>query len=150
MLSSLGAFSCNISCRDCEPQEAWHCMEKRPKVKMGKELAEKKSGPRDGENCDLGSLTDFFATFGPFFPIVGRGPLSIFSVNFCPSFGSQPGFHSILGARQKGDSKREKPVSGKICGFLRFPAKICGFLRFSAQICDSPKDPSVLKTLRCS
>ena len=41
------------------------------------------------------------------------------------------------GARQKGDSKWEKPVSAKICGFLRFPAKICSFLRFSAQICDS-------------
>ena len=43
----------------------------------------------------------------------------------------------VLGARQKGDSKWEKPVSAKICGFLRFPAKICGFLWFSAQICDS-------------
>ena len=42
-----------------------------------------------------------------------------------------------LGAREKGDSKWEKPVAAKICGFLRFPAKICGFLRFSAQICDS-------------
>ena len=42
-----------------------------------------------------------------------------------------------LGARQKRDSKWEKPDSAKICGFLRFPAKICGFLRFSAQICDS-------------
>ena len=42
-----------------------------------------------------------------------------------------------LGARQKGDSKWEKPVSAKICGFLRFPVKICGFLRFSAQICAS-------------
>ena len=46
-------------------------------------------------------------------------------------------FWHWLGARQKGDSKWEKPVSAKICGFLRFPAKICGFLRFSAQICDS-------------
>ena len=43
----------------------------------------------------------------------------------------------IIGARQKGDSKWEKPFSAKICGLLRFPAKICGFLRFSAQICDS-------------
>ena len=39
-----------------------------------------------------------------------------------------------LGARQKGDSKWEKPVSAKICGFLRFPAEN---LRFSAQIYDS-------------
>ena len=45
----------------------------------------------------------------------------------------------FIRARQKGDSKWEKPVSAKICGFLRFPAKICGFLRFSAQICDSEK-----------
>ena len=41
-------------------------------------------------------------------------------------------WNSNVGARQKGDSKWEKPVSAKICGFLRFPAKICGFLRFSA------------------
>ena len=40
-------------------------------------------------------------------------------------------------AKRQGDSKWEKPVSAKICGFLRFPAKICGFQRFSAQICDS-------------
>ena len=45
------------------------------------------------------------------------------------------GFEKLqIGARQKGDSKWEKPVSAKICGF---PAKICGFLRFSARICDS-------------
>ena len=43
---------------------------------------------------------------------------------------------SFLGARQKGDSGRNRFLQ-KICGFLRFPAKICGFLRFSAQICDS-------------
>ena len=34
-----------------------------------------------------------------------------------------------LGARQKGDSKWEKPVSAKICGFLRFPAAFCANLR---------------------
>ena len=49
----------------------------------------------------------------------------------------ESGPRGSIGARQKGDSKWEKPVSAKICGFLRFPAKICGFLRFSVQICDS-------------
>ena len=32
---------------------------------------------------------------------------------------------SCVGARQEGDSKWEKPVSAKICGFLRFSAQIC-------------------------
>ena len=39
-------------------------------------------------------------------------------VQFKWGFGEQ-------GARQKGDTKWEKPASAKICGFLRFPAKIC-------------------------
>ena len=41
-----------------------------------------------------------------------------------------------IGARQKGDGKWEKPVSAKICRFLRFPAKICAS-RKSAKICNN-------------
>ena len=37
--------------------------------------------------------------------------------------------------KEKGQTKWDKPVSAKICGFLRFPAKICGFLRTSAVSC---------------
>ena len=57
-----------------------------------------------------------------------------FPLGVHPHFGESL---ELIGARQKGDSKWEKPVSAKICGFLWFPAKICGFQRFSAQICDS-------------
>ena len=42
---------------------------------------------------------------------------------------------------KKGDSKWEKPVSAKICGFLRFPAKICGF---SAVFCANLRLPNPL------
>ena len=54
-----------------------------------------------------------------------------------------------VGARQKGDSKWEKPVSAKICGFLRLPAKICGscgFLRKSA----TPKSLDLQSELKIS
>ena len=59
---------------------------------------------------------------------------SLVSPGFQAFQNSRPEFFGIplqcLGAREKGDSKWEKPVSAKICGFLRFPAKICSFLRF--------------------
>ena len=51
-----------------------------------------------------------------------------------------------MGARQKGDSKWEKPVSAKIRGFLRFPAQICGFLRKSA----TPKSLDLQSELKIS
>ena len=53
---------------------------------------------------------------------------------------------TTIGARQKGDSKWEKPVSAIICGFLRFPAKICGFLRESA----TPKSLDLQSELKIS
>ena len=57
-----------------------------------------------------------------------------------------------LGARQKGDSKWEKPVSAKICGFLRLPAKICGFLRKSAppKSLDLQSEPKISENLQKS
>ena len=57
-----------------------------------------------------------------------------------------------VGARRKGDSKWEKPVSAKICGFLRFPAKICGFLRFSAtpKSLDLQSEPKISENLQKS
>ena len=58
----------------------------------------------------------------------------------------------LVGARQKGDSKWEKPVSAKICGFLRFPAKICGFLRKSAtpKSLDLQSEPKISENLQKS
>ena len=68
--------------------------------------------------------------------------------------------HLIIGARQKGDSKWEKPVPAKICGFsavscenLRFPAVFCRNLRLpnpliyrasrkSAKICENVRSGS--------
>ena len=43
-------------------------------------------------------------------------------------------FSRFIGRNYKGQTKWDKRVSAKICGFLRFSVKICGFLRFSAKI----------------
>ena len=52
----------------------------------------------------------------------------------------------------KGRQQMEKPVSAKICGFLRFPAKICGFLRKSAtpKSLDLQSEPKVSENLQKS
>ena len=54
----------------------------------------------------------------------------------------------LLGARQKGDSKWQKPVSAKICGFLRFPAD----LRKSAtpKSLDLQSEPKISENLQKS
>ena len=52
-----------------------------------------------------------------------------------------PKEHPLIGARQKGDSKWEKPVSAKICSFLR---KSCENLRFPAVFCANLRLPNPL------
>ena len=61
----------------------------------------------------------------------------------------------FVGARQKGDSKWEKPVSAKICGFcgfLRKSAVSCGFLRKSAtpKSLDLQSEPKISENLQKS
>ena len=56
----------------------------------------------------------------------------------------------FVGARQKGDSKWEKPVSAKICGFLRESAVSCGFLCQSAtpKSLDLQSEPKISENLQ--
>ena len=58
----------------------------------------------------------------------------------------------LVGARQKGDSKWEKPVSAKICGFLRKSAVSCGFLRKFAtpKSLDLQSEPKINENLQKS
>ena len=58
--------------------------------------------------------------------------------------------HYIVGARRQEDSKWEKPVSAKICGFLRKSAVSCGFLHKSAtpKSLDLQSEPNISENLQ--
>ena len=62
------------------------------------------------------------------------------------------GVQNVCRSAQKGDSKWQKPVSAKNCGFLRKSAVSCGFLRKSAQkkSLDLQSEPKISENLQKS